>query len=265
MRGGVELPEKAKKVLDDLTMQRDLALDQMQALGNRLRMLPDDAAELRERLTAEQSKFRDRHQVYSQVVSRCNQFCMELRLAPGAVLESHPPLKDFKVKGSLPAACEAARKQIAEVQHEIARIRRLPLTRESQLAAIRARFESLSAWAAPKIGFDAKGGADLRYVEDLATMPQVMSLMVYILGAETVAAAFARDLPDECDESITPQERAATVEKLSSALLKLEREEEVIISCAHTDGTEILRRPTANPLAVLRLQIVAATEASAAA
>jgi hypothetical protein len=44
----------------------------------------------------------------------------------------------------------------------------------------------------------------------------------------------------------------------------LERQENSLISCAAADGFEIVRRPDANPLAVLNLRIVAQQEQSAA-
>jgi hypothetical protein len=48
MRGvQVAVPDQAKQRLEELTMQRDLALDQTKALQNRLNMLPDDAVDLR--------------------------------------------------------------------------------------------------------------------------------------------------------------------------------------------------------------------------
>jgi hypothetical protein len=107
------------------------------------------------------------------------------------------------------------------------------------------------------IGFDARGNATLKWHEEMATMDQT-------LGVERVAAAFVADLPPPAEDAISPAEREREISKLSGTLLQLERQEEVIISCAFADGTEILRRPDANPMAVLRLQ-VAAKEAAAAA
>jgi hypothetical protein len=138
-------------------------------------------------------------------------------------------------------------------------VRSLPMTRASQLDAIRARLAGLSAWAKPMIGFDARGNATLRWHEEMCTMDQALALMVYIVGHERVAAAFVADLPEASEEAISPQEREREISKLSHTLLALERQEEVIISCAFADGTEILRRPDANPLAVLRVHIVTAS------
>jgi hypothetical protein len=53
MRGvQVQVPDQAKQRLDELTMQRDLALDQTKALQNRLNMLADgEAGDLRQRVS----------------------------------------------------------------------------------------------------------------------------------------------------------------------------------------------------------------------
>jgi hypothetical protein len=259
----VELPAKATAILQDLQTQRDLALDGARALQARMNMLPDDAAELRGRLTAEQTKLQEKFQTLARVFSNCNQFVMQLKLPPGSALIEHPNL-NLTIKGSLVRAAEATRTRISEVESEIARLKALPLKRDSQLEAITARLASLS-WAQPRIAFDARGNATVRFYEDIATMDQVLALMVYVMGPEQVAAAFARNLPEAGEDAISPEDREREIGKLSTTLLKLERELEVIISCAHADGTEILRRPTANPLAILRLAIVAAEEAAAAA
>jgi hypothetical protein len=134
------------------------------------------------------------------------QWVMQLRLAPGTALGVHPPL-NLSIKTSLPQAVEATRRNIVEVQTELARLRGLPMKRESQLQAISARLAGLSQWAQPKIGFDAKGFATVRWYEEMATMDQVLALFTFVLGPEQVAAAFARDLDEEREDAVSPLER----------------------------------------------------------
>jgi hypothetical protein len=52
-------------------------------------------------------------------------------------------------------------------------------------------------------------------------------------------------------------ERIKRISELEAQLLALERREEVLVSCAAADGTEVLRRPDANPMAVLGIVVVA--------
>jgi hypothetical protein len=53
------------------------------------------------------------------------------------------------------------------------------------------------------------------------------------------------------DGALSAEERAAKIATLRALILKLEREEEVLIRLCEASGFVALRRPNANPLAVL--------------
>jgi len=119
MRGvTVELPRRAREKLAELELQRMAAEDGMRGCAQRINSLPRDGAEaLRARLAAQRDAQAERHRALSLLVSRLNQWCMELRLPPGAMLEPAPAL-EIKLKASETpsAAVEAVRVQIALVQ-----------------------------------------------------------------------------------------------------------------------------------------------------
>src|SRR6516162_9146726 len=94
MRGvQVQIPEQAQQRLDELTIARDLALDQTRALQARINMCDGSSdSMIRDRLTAERDKQQHRHNALSRLVSACNQWLVGLRLVPSTALEVHPPL-----------------------------------------------------------------------------------------------------------------------------------------------------------------------------
>jgi hypothetical protein len=256
----VVIPDQAQQRLDELTIARDLASDQMRALQARINMA-DGASDsmIRDRLIAERDKQSLRHNSLSRLVSACNQFIMQLRPVPGTALEVHPPL-NLTIKTSLPAAVASTREQIADLQREIAKVRALPLKTASKRESARSYLERLAQVYAPKIVFDGRGNAKAMWREDMVvSKDEILSLIAWALGpngpAELVEA-FAIDEEPEPEDAISPQEREQQLSKFQNTLLTLERQENSLISCAADDGFEIVRRPDANPLAVLNLVIV---------
>jgi hypothetical protein len=262
MRGiQVQVPDQAKQRLDELTIQRDLAMDQQKALQARINMCDDTSDSLiRDRLAAEHSKQALRANHLQRLVSACNQFLMQLRLVPGTALEVHPPL-NLTIKTSLAKAVETTQRMIRECQQDIAKVRALPLKQSSKREAARAYLERLAQVYAPKIVFDGKGNAKATWREDMVvSKDEILSLIVWALGpngpAELVEA-FAIDDEPEPEDAISPEDRHQQLSTFANALLQLERQEECIIRNAVADGFELTRRPDANPMAVLNLVIVA--------
>ena len=264
MRGvTVELPEAARAKLSDIEAQRCIAEDLLRGCAQRINSLPREAVELRERLVVERDKHAERHRSLSMIVSRCNQFWMELR---GNVALECAPAVEIKLKASetCAAALAATREQIAGVQRELVQVRKAPLCRSSQEEAIRAHLSRLVQ--RPRIGFDARGGALVTWVEDMATMDGVLGLLAFVLP-EQVSAAFAHDLEPESPGAVSPLEREKRISELSVSLLALERTEEALIERAASEGIELPRRGDASPVAVLGVVVVnanARTQASAA-
>jgi hypothetical protein len=132
-----------------------------------------------------------------------------------------------------------------------------PSFRKAEPVAVR----STSGLSYPVRGKLGRGNAKAMWREDMVvSKDEILSLIAWALGpngpAELVEA-FAIDEEPEAEDAISPEEKAATINKFSSTLLQLERQENSLISCAAADGFEIVRRPDANPMAVLNLVIVA--------
>jgi hypothetical protein len=263
MRGvTVELPAAAAAKLTELTLARDAALDSMRGAQGRANSLPADAAhQMRERLTVERNRHAERHRQLSMLVSKLNQWNMELRLPAGTVLEP-APASDITLKpgDSLSAALATVRDEIAGVQRELAAVRAAPLRKSSQQEAVRTYLARLAQQARPKIGFDARGNARVAWTEDLVTSKDdLLGLLALISGPEQLSAAFARELelePERAD-AVTPLERDQRLAALAASLLSFERREEELIARAAAEGVEVLRRPDADPRAVLTVAVVA--------
>jgi hypothetical protein len=258
----VELPESADAKLSELQMARDTALDAARGATARLQSLPRDADQrMRERLVAEQSKYQHRQGQLAQLVSRVNQWAVELRLPPSSTL-AHAPALDVAVKPGLTLGetIAAVREDVAGVQRDMARVRSAPLKRTSQREAINKYLAGLSLRARPRVGFDARGNAKVLWAEDMvANKDDLLGVLAFVFGPQAVASAFSRDLelePERTD-AVTPAEREERLADLMAQLLELERREECLIERAVADGSDVLRRPDASPAAVLGVAVVA--------
>jgi hypothetical protein len=142
MRGvpPVALPGAAALKLTDLTLARDAAMDAMRGAAARASSLPQSAEHLRAGLAAQRDSQAERYRVLSMLVSRLNQFHMELRLPPGTTVEPAPPADPIRLKGhineTVVSCLQQYRRDIVRTQAEIAKVRAAPLKRESQEAAV---------------------------------------------------------------------------------------------------------------------------------
>ena len=155
MRGvTVELPAAAAARLSELQLQRDAALDSMRGAQGRANSLPADAApQMLERLTVERDRHAERHRQLSMLISRLNQWTVELRLPFGSELAPAPALDIKLAPGeTLSAAIAALRGGIAGVQQELAAVRAAPLKRSSQQEAIGAPIlHARRRWSGPRL------------------------------------------------------------------------------------------------------------------
>jgi hypothetical protein len=245
-------------------MLANSALDLSRSFQQRLNMA-EGSADLQAKLTAERDKAALRHNHNHRVLSACNQFLFQLRLAPGFCLESVPPL-DFKIRTSLPNAVEATRARIAEVQREIAVVRAAPLKQASQQDAVNRYLASQALRVAPRVGFDAKGNARVLWAEDLLHSKDDLLGVLYWIAPSSVSKAFAEMLSPgpELEGALSPEEREQAIKRLSSTQLQMEMQEEFLIEQAALGGHEITRRPDVDPRAVLQIQIVAQEQGAVA-
>jgi hypothetical protein len=260
-----QLPESARDRLTELTMERDSTMDAMRSAQSRINSLPVNAVQLRDKLSNERDRFAEKHRQVAMLVNRVNQYVVELRVPPGAIIEPSPAI-DLKLKpsDSLPDALANLRQQISAINAQIAQVRSAPLKRASKEEACWAYIAKVAQRAGPKVSFDIKGNARVTWAEDLvASRDDLLGVLTWIFGAQPILAAFARDLDGEPDapNAVTPLEREQQLGKLTNDLLALERREEALIERAAAGGIELTRRPEASPMAVLQIVISSGQQA----
>jgi hypothetical protein len=268
MRGvQVELPAAAQAKLDELVMLRDLALDASRTTNVRLQQAlsqGDVDPRLRAKLEAETARATDKHRVLAMLTSKVNQWWAELRLPPTHRLECQPPYNHVQLQPgeTLAEAVAKVRTEIADVKRQIAAVKSAPLKTVSQMEALAIYIDGLMQRAKPRVGFDVKGNARVLWTEDLvASKDDLLGVLAFILGPETIAASFARSLEqeDEPANAVTPTQRAERLAELAEALLKLERRECAWVEC----DASILPRADVSPLAFLTLRIAQAAAQAA--
>jgi hypothetical protein len=258
----VEVPQSAQDRLDELTVLRDAALDAAKATQSRINLLPEDAeGALRQRLADDLNRHVRCQNDFHRLLSACNQFLMQLRLAPGQYLAP------VTIAGTPPEGQTAAdaiahiRGLIAALNRKISETKRAPLKKSSRGEAIGKYLGMLAQRAKPRIGFDQQGNARIQFVEDIATMDTTVGLLALCFPQElaTVLEASLGEGPADAPNAVTPDERERQLARLADELLDLERKEVALLSLA--EG--MLPRPETNPMAYLQIQIMAA-EAEAA-
>jgi hypothetical protein len=262
------LPESARQRLSALQVARMSAEDAQRAAVGRLNGLPRDAEQqMRARLADEVTKHKFRFQQLSLLVNKVNQWIMQLRGSPvlePAVISS----VELKNNETLPAAIERVRAEIAAINERLAVVRRAPLPSQTMLEIADQFVERLGRQAKPTLVFDMKDQMSLRWrdsvvggVEDLVAFACWMApdAMKNTLKAEIAQMPTAMNAMPALD-------RQQLVEKLEDALFSHELVEEALVARAHSDGlVDLLRRPDADPRAVLGIAVAKAAQASAVA
>jgi hypothetical protein len=267
MRGpSVELPESARTRLSELELARDSAQDAIRSAQNRMNMLPASAGKLHGRLEIERDKFAEKHRLTSLLVHKINEWRTGLRLV-GSVLAAAPPV-DIRLKPdeTLPDAITDVRREIGLLKQQIANTRAAPLKIGDKKTLLLGHLAGLALRVKPRLAFDQRGNdVRINWAEDLIVdKNDLLGVLMFFFGYEQILAAFDLDKPD-APGALSPLEKEQQVSKLANNLLALERKEEYLIERGAADGVEILRRPDANPLAVLNLAIVAAQAQAAVA
>jgi hypothetical protein len=267
MRGvTVELPEAAREKLAELNLQRDATLDSQHGTQGRLNSLPRDAnPQMRQRLEGERDKHAERFRQLSMLVSRCNQFLVELRLPHGAVLEL-APVPDIVLKRgeTVVSAIESARHEIAQVHERLRVVKAAPLPTADVVEAAREFVARRALVAKPKIAV-MRDALRLTWADDVVMSKTDVVSLLCAFAPEQVLSALTRELetgPVPVDP-LPAAERVTRLAQLEETLLQLEHHEEALITKAQAEGTDVLRRPDASPMAVLGLTIAAPAQAVA--
>jgi hypothetical protein len=249
---------------------RAAALDQMQRSDlvnarKRLKTAPSPKAEaavdaIKKRIAdteADVAKHAARARTDAQTLAQLKSWIE--RQAPSKILQpvAPPPLRANRM--NVGAVLEKTRARIAELSAELAVLQRAPLARADIEAAIKAHVAELAAQARPTI--DTAGGLRITWPAR-ATAVQTLAW----LDPAALAAAIAREISPSAGKGkgVSESERASATKRLKSELLAIEREEEALVTLALANGVDAVRRPTADPRAVLQIEVTKVTAKGAA-
>ena len=263
MRGvlPVELPEAAREKLAEIRLARDSALEAGRSAQTRANMLPPDSDKLHERLVAERDKHAEKHRLLHLVVSRCNQFVMELR---GVSLESVEPanvkLKDGE---TLATSIAATREEIETLRDRLATVKAAPLPANDQVKLAKEFVARRALIARPRI-LVQQDALRVHWTDDVVmSKSDIVSLLCCFLP-EQVFAALQSMIGDQSPNALPASERDKQIARITQRLFELELQEESLILKAHEDGMDVIRRGDADPRAILGVVVVNAVKASAA-
>jgi hypothetical protein len=249
----VDVPQHGQDRLDELTVLRDAALDAAKATQSRINLLTGETeGAMRQRLAADLNKHTRCQNDFMRLLSACNQWLIQLRLAPGQCLAPVTIAGDPPDGESAAEAITHIRGLIAALGRKIHEVKRAPIKHGSQRQAVISHLAYLAQRVRPRLNVDRNGKAHVVWAEDLiADKNDLLGLFALICPGETLAM-FAIDEKPEPADALTPSEREEKLSKLADELLELERKEVALLSLA--EG--MLPRPETNPMAYLQVQIM---------
>jgi hypothetical protein len=238
-----------------LNIDRDSALDQAHALQNRVNMADSSDVLIRDRLTAEQQKARDRNNTLHRLLSAVQQWWFALRLAPGEVIRTVAVPAKVE-KGQTPAeAIGKLRVEMLAISQDLARVRHAPLPIADQVAAAEKYVAQRGGVNGPRITV-VRDQLQLQWPDDVIASKQDLLGVLCWLAPTSVMAALKREIESgpAAANAMPAADRVAKVADLEARLLDLERRESALLDKA--EGA-VLPRHDMNPLAYLQIEIVA--------
>lgn len=144
---------------------------------------------------------------------------------------------------------EEIRQRIAATKSDISAVELQPRSRAEVLAYVD---EVVGVWSkragdrlAAEVQTIAAGG------HATFSPQQPADLLVLVLGADTVTAAFRHAVETHVPKGLDGTARAKKLQALRATLAELERDEEALLRAAHDSGDLIAPRPDADPWAAL--------------
>jgi hypothetical protein len=197
------------------------------------------------------------------------------RLPRGAVIELHDASVDVKLgkNESATVAIERSRERLAELAADLHQVRSAPLPSADVKNAVRAQVEDLAAKGCPGVMGALEIGSPLTWPRSILSLqvqgtspggaitglamgeaPDAFALTVWANKEAILEKLFAEiDALADDDASLDDLARSRREKEIAAEALAVERHEEALIELAEGQGTEIARRPDADPRAVLHL------------
>lgn len=232
-------------------------------LKTELHTLGENAARLREELSARQARRDAAQKILTRIGSWLDGLSPNLALEPVALPAREPGDESAR------AACDRYRTVIAGLRAEMDAVRRAPLTRPEVKRQVLGWLDTHARRGRPHIQVD-HDKVDVLFENakalvrgDRLAASLSPDFLVWLFRDE-LTAALSREVDAlTLDKAISRDERAQRLETLRAALLDVERAEEGAIQRAQEEGTFIARRPDADARAVLGIQFVGAASQAA--
>jgi hypothetical protein len=222
-----------------------------------------------ERLRGVRSERQARRDQAAQLVTRLRGWIE--KLPAHAAFAMAPPVPLETGVGGLRAAVEGCREKIKELRAEMDTVRKAPLTNPEVRHFVTAWVRDHAERGRPVIEVDhdranvAFTNARALVAGDRLVAQAPTDFFIWLMR-DQVAEALLREADSlSLKGAMTREDRAARLEQLRIQLLAAERAEEAAIMAAAEQGTVVLRRADADPLAVLGIQVVGAAAATRAA
>lgn len=274
----IKLPDCATRKLRQIGAVADDSRVLMDANKRRLEQIKNhedqghkvDAEEVTA-LRESMDRHRERHANATQLDANCRAFIKNAQ-QNGQTLE--PYVRTGRVR-LLPEGRTAQqmiaehRENIEAMKSAIAGVNRMPPSIEDQTAKIEKYVDALLAKGRPLVRF-INGEPRIIFGDtaDLAAVSndRLLSAAMFLSGSDrdTIVHRLVEQIPALPGvPTISADEKRKQLDTLQGRLLQAERDEEVLIGRLIEDGTPILRRVDASPLAVLGLQFARRKEQAA--
>ncbi len=264
------LPTAAKNRLIALDSQKAEADDGYRAAQMRIASLPRTAdPAVVEQLNLVCTKWQQRSETLSQLCNRIRFWIGRQNTA--AVFEMAPAVKAELHDGlTLAETVEEIRRRIDCLQQNLDVVRMAPEPRASLKEKAAQLVKDLAARGRPKVSAGSSGitvaFTDPRAGTTMASRDDVAAIAAW-LHESAMVSAIEREI-DLLPEGVAPlptEERERRLSQLAADLEHLERVEEQWILAAELDGIPVIRRPDADPRAILQIVVKAVAKALVAA
>jgi hypothetical protein len=249
---------------------RRIAPDQRQ-----LDEVRDEVARLKAEIQEADARREERREPWAAVAQLLQQIDAWIDRVPADIsIKMHelgkPPSKPANVATAIGKVRDRLSDAFARL--DAARSALIPIAEAKELA--RREVEALAAAATPNVNTLLEGqgrivwprahhsvqvvsgleGRTATAGSGFASLPDPLALAAW-LDPEAMLARLARQIEEAGDDetALDAEARAKRIAELTDEILKIERDEEALLEIASNEGVEIMRRPDADPRAVLGL------------
>lgn len=208
------------------------------------------------RLDAVRAKANHRHGELSSLAASIQHWLRSL--PPNAELVLAEPVTVKKRRDTaLLEQLAQTRDQIMAAQSHLRSVKTAPLPKPDAKAAVRDYVQQLAQRGKPAVNLSSAGvSIRFAYAAGPLSTESMAALLAWVDADKIIAGLEAEiDLLPENKTALPAKEKTKRTTELTENLDELERLEEALVEAAIAEGADVLRRPTASPLAVLGLSL----------